>query len=574
MIFVLASTLRRSSAVVIGLLSLTWVAVAQDDIPENPAPRSQEVLEDIEIDAPVLAPGLYPKIGADPAKPNRTLVTDYNPKNRVKQGHWYEATPIAVSRKIDFRGELQIMAVDARGRPVRLPYAPFQLVSRRGVSLPKTQWKQLESTVYIPPRLTEQSIRAATLKYDLMPATSLNNPTILLQSGQFHFVILDQNPSRFVFLEKLSCIGVPDEFLGGGEDLANYHCVYCSADGTVPWPHSLLTSTTIDMVLWGDLSPDRLDEGQQQALVDWIHWGGNLILSGPDCLERLSTSFLAPYLPASFDGYQEVDSEPVREISDHWTQRDNLAMMIPARLASMKFKLAATAEYEAHCGELVCSRRVGRGRIVATAFSFDTELFKKWADFNGFVRDVLLNRPEFKSSERLESPLNNFGQLGYRGSDQPKLSDVDPKLSFIGRDAMPPVPEGADEWLRVFESADAAPGAPVKHQPLITEAEPETSSTAPLDTSELRMVLLNAAIRLHGEIRRTAGGAAWNDGSVVAGAAQIALRESAGIKPPTAVWVMRMLLIYLVVLVPVNYAVFKFMGASNGLGLPRRLFPS
>ena len=32
--------------------------------------------------------------------------------------------------------------------------------------------------------------------------------------------------------------------------------------------------------------------------IDWIHWGGQLIISGPRNLERLKGTFLADYLPA------------------------------------------------------------------------------------------------------------------------------------------------------------------------------------------------------------------------------------------------------------------------------------
>ena len=33
-------------------------------------------------------------------------------------------------------------------------------------------------------------------------------------------------------------------------------------------------------------------------MLDWLHWGGQLIISGPESLEALRDSFLADYLPA------------------------------------------------------------------------------------------------------------------------------------------------------------------------------------------------------------------------------------------------------------------------------------
>ena len=46
--------------------------------------------------------------------------------------------------------------------------------------------------------------------------------------------------------------------------------------------------------------PDDLSLSQQQALLDWIHWGGQLIISGGagQSYSLLRESFLGPYLPA------------------------------------------------------------------------------------------------------------------------------------------------------------------------------------------------------------------------------------------------------------------------------------
>ena len=41
-----------------------------------------------------------------------------------------------------------------------------------------------------------------------------------------------------------------------------------------------LTWTTISHVVWDGLPPDILSVAQQQALLDWLHWGGQLIFTG------------------------------------------------------------------------------------------------------------------------------------------------------------------------------------------------------------------------------------------------------------------------------------------------------
>ena len=64
-------------------------------------------------------------------------------------------------------------------------------------------------------------------------------------------------------------------------------------------PTNALYWTSIAYLLWDDFDPALWDAEQQQALIDWLHWGGQIIVSGPDALEQLSNSFLGPYLPAT-----------------------------------------------------------------------------------------------------------------------------------------------------------------------------------------------------------------------------------------------------------------------------------
>ena len=66
------------------------------------------------------------------------------------------------------------------------------------------------------------------------------------------------------------------------------------------------------------LNPDQLDAEQQQSLIDWLHFGGQLILSGPDCLDKLQSSFLAEYLPATFKGTRNLTQEDLSELNEHW----------------------------------------------------------------------------------------------------------------------------------------------------------------------------------------------------------------------------------------------------------------
>ncbi len=70
-------------------------------------------------------------------------------------------------------------------------------------------------------------------------------------------------------------------------------------------PTHPLTWTTISHVVWDGMPPnDTLNVSQQDAMKDWLHWGGQLIIvggAGPN-LAPFRESFLGPYLPADISG--------------------------------------------------------------------------------------------------------------------------------------------------------------------------------------------------------------------------------------------------------------------------------
>jgi hypothetical protein len=87
----------------------------------------------------------------------------------------------------------------------------------------------------------------------------------------------------------------------------------------VPLPSDSSAWTSFAFLLWDDLDPALLDPKQQQSLLDWLHFGGQLIVSGSSHLDQLERSFLGPYLPAHPEGARELDDEDVRDLSDYWS---------------------------------------------------------------------------------------------------------------------------------------------------------------------------------------------------------------------------------------------------------------
>ena len=106
-------------------------------------------------------------------------------------------------------------------------------------------------------------------------------------------------------------------------------------------------------------------------MLDWLHWGGQLIVSGPDTLNVLRGSFLAPYLPAAEGATRETHDRIARaaeRLLDSEEGQSASAAQPVRPWSGIELVKATEAEFVPHTGDLVVERQVGRGRIVATAF--------------------------------------------------------------------------------------------------------------------------------------------------------------------------------------------------------------
>lgn len=120
-------------------------------------------------------------------------------------------------------------------------------------------------------------------------------------------------------------------------------------------------------------------------------------------------------------------------------------------------------------------------------------------------------------------------------------------LRFLSRDLSA---EGtADQPTYNFEADQIEPGGGRRF--VFSETTPTTSGARKLKDD-----------RFFGGYQDTAysGVAGWNDDSAISQAARATLLEAAGIVPPSSAFVLKMLGIYLAVLVPLNWLVFRLIG--------------
>src|SRR5262249_21854105 len=172
---------------------------------------------------------------------------------------------------------------------------------------------------------------------------------------------------------------------------------------------NVLAWTNIAYLIWDDVDPSLLSPEQQQAIVDWLHWGGQIIISGPKTLDQLrDKSFLAPYLPATAGEPITIDSDKLARLNKVWTLDvpDERGQKQPGRpLAAVRPWSGVTLAVHKDAttlpdtSNLVVERRIGRGRIVVTAFRLTQRELWNWPGFDGFLNACLLRRPPRRFSD-------------------------------------------------------------------------------------------------------------------------------------------------------------------------------
>ena len=279
-------------------------------------------------------------------------------------------------------------------------------------------------------------------------------------------------------------------------------------------------------------------------MVDWLHWGGQLVVAGGAGrnLATLREGFLGRYLPADPTGesvpLEQADLQPLADAyPPPWKDPaeggdpQNLQGYEPGRALNVNtylppapirpppgrpVYLTGLAPREGatplRLGEgskhlLGAEWRVGRGRVTLLAINLTEPTFANWPGLDTFVRRVVLRRRE----EVLTADEEGFRPLG-----GPDLSWV----RYLSRDLDAKEP-GA---------SDAIEAAKLPQEPV----------------------------------------AAWLDSAGFPSACRAALEDASGISIPGRPFVLRVILLYSMCLVPLNWLICPLRPGPPRVGLGRR----
>ena len=456
------------------------------------------------------------------------------PSPIIKPGHWMSVAQTTKANYEDWVGRSQQQIVASRNQSMPIERTMFTLRTSRDAALVKGQEKQLESILFSPNNDNPQSLRTSLLDRGggyAVPPVSLSMSRMM--PHQYHFVVLAAEPERYGYLRNGNyAVDAPlnwkydiNSFSQAMPARRNYRVVTPDIQKRLPLSDNPLCWTTTAYVLWDEVDPEKFDAGQRQALIDWLHWGGQLIISGPDSLGLLAESFLSPYLPADGAGARQLTSADLRALATSYqaSRRRTPDLAESGPWSGVKLKHRTESQPIPNVADLFAERRVGRGRIIVSSMQLAERGLINWAGgYENLFNALVLRRPprQFVLSNANFDGLDSGIYINAAGTNSPQLdAEANTKLRFFSRDTY-------------------------------NESTPHRYRATQNTTDEYALKPGSHA----------GGAASWNDFNAAADAARESLREAAGVKIPRRSFVLSCLGAYLAIIGPLNWFFFKALG--------------
>ena len=523
-----------------------------------------------------------------------------NEVNRVlvKPGHVAEMQQEFRVGAQDVNGRIEGQTFSKSGQPLPVPGSRWSLNFTRDVSLPNRQTKQIDLRIFISPSLERDENSTVPVNPDLRtmlidrsngtPVISPRpTPTTPIPGHQYFFVVLSDHRDDYEYLSKSDLVSWPSLEVWDGDLQAAYQLVLCNRNGD-RWmlPSTFFGWTTTAFVIWDDIDPNTLNSTQKQAIIDWIHWGGQLIISGPGSMSRLTGSFLDPYLPLKESKTLPLVQDSLDLLNKSWALReptssrlrprgqllpetpptettsspfggttifsttgensetDDYVFIIPQStdptdrigplpgrvIPTIQGTLTTESRWLPGADKLVCEKPVGRGRVVLSTIPLSEPLFTHWRSFPGFINATMLGRPPRVWQENSFSSRMTWKHTPNQEGD----SRLATRLRITTRDAV----SGSVDDEILFKASTVKARTELKWNN-VTKAGSVVSGW---DGDPIN------------------GIGAWNSASSASNAAKSILRQAAGINVPKITTIMLLLLGYLVCMVPLNWFIFFLLG--------------
>lgn len=459
------------------------------------------------------------------------------PANFIKPGHWYQARN---KLKANFGDESLTATLSIINRERKqIAYVPnsVPIEFNRHVSLVVGQEKAIDLKIFQPEQTgnigigddtTDPNEKASTKIRTIYSQRGIGTPILeeefpsrLLDGYQYNLVVLSKDTSRFIFWRALDCISWPSLKRSREEWYTPYRVIDINEEEVSSnLPNRLYAMTSISHIVFNDLDSQIISTDQQDAIRDWLHFGGTIILNGPEAIGKIESGFLRNLVPIQSTKDGEISEQDRELLNKKWTIKQLLGDRVPLasarKIPKLEGELAPGALWVPGLEGLVAERWTGRGRVIMTAFPMSDPAFIQWPSYSSFIHNAILRKPKRNPTAGDAAELLYEGN--FEGTEQSPLHST--RLRISARDFDATLMRG-DPEIKQMKASD--------------ESTPFQSS-------------------------RKASLGAWNPDSRVSTVAVASLQRSSGIAVPQIATVVRLLIGYLIVLVPVNWLIFRLMG--------------
>lgn len=331
--------------------------------------------------------------------------------------------PVVVDLRLEgesqFNGYLRLRQFDRDG-DAYIDVAPVHLVADTG-----PQQRYTLYTVANPAGGRGSEIRVELLRSEdpdidvgeLVRVISSGRETTFLELPVEPMVIPDD---QFVLLF------ISDRTIGKIRFLVDYEkadsldrTVYLTHISPYDLPSQWIGLQMIDAVVWDQADATQLTVQQQQALADWVSYGGTLMMAAARTSDTLTQSeILSPLLPVTIGSVQstnELGDVLQTLLAVRTTSGATPVLKEPIAVATCKLinnPAVSMVQYESAIDSaLITSRRVGTGRSVFVAADLNDllrDITDPFAGFQFFKQTLQLRREEFPDVMTTETPLFRY----------------------------------------------------------------------------------------------------------------------------------------------------------------------
>ncbi len=452
----------------------------------------------------------------------------------IKPGHWYQVRHKLKANFSDESLTATFSVTDREGLQIPFESNSVTLDFNRNISLAVGQEKAIQMTLLYPEiPVSESTSDAFGSKPNLSIRTlyTLRNlgtqihdesfPSMLLDGYQYNLVVLSRDLSRHTFWRGLDCIvwRRADDLQ---ENRINPHRIVDINDDELAtqFPSQLAMMTGMSHLVINDLPVSSMSPDQQDALSDWLFFGGTIIVNGPEAVGGMDNSKLIDWIPfqKTSEGLWTDSLESL--LNDGWTVRvaggAKTPLVADRKISILDGQLTPDSQWISGLEGLVAERLLGQGRVVMTTFPMTDAAFLRWPSYSSLIHNAILRKPHRTPTVGMEA--STMYADSFSGSERNPLLST--RLRLWARDLD----------LSTMRSDDQTGG------------KQSRDASAQFPTGKSTSV------------------GAWNPESRIVQHAADCLRESSGITVPQVRTILRLLIGYLVILVPVNWLIFRLIG--------------